>query len=63
MRELRDQNTQKALETRETFRNARQGNDPEAANHKSKRKLPKNLQHVESVIKKRVELDKEINRK
>ena len=63
MRELRNQNVQKAIETRETFKNARQGYDPELTQNKSKRKIPKNLQHVESVIKKRVELDKEINRK
>lgn len=63
MKELITQNTQRAIETREAFKNARQGYDPDASQMKSKRKLPKKLQNVESVIKKRIEVDREISRK
>jgi hypothetical protein len=56
MKELKVSNHQKALEKRAKYDHDRKENE-------KKRKIPKSLQGVESVIKKRVQIDKEINKR
>lgn len=64
MREINSSNKQKALESRERLTHARQTHNHENPNNtQGKRKIPKSLQHVGSVIKDRIEYDKEMNRR
>lgn len=62
MKEIRDQDRQRAIEHRNAVNHVRTAHD-QSYHELPRRKIPKNLQNVESVIKKRVQIDKEINRK
>lgn len=63
MKDIREHDRQAALEKREAINHARHAHEYDRNQNQSKRKIPKSLQNVESVIKKRVQIDKEMNRK
>lgn len=63
MRDIREHDKQAALEKREAINQARHAHEYDRNQTQSKRKIPKSLQNVESVIKKRVQIDREMNRR
>ena len=63
MKERRENDAKRANQTREAIYNAREAHNFSRTQHTNRRKIPKSLKHVESVIKKRVDLDREIGKK
>ena len=63
MKDMREDNRQRALQKRDTMNNARRDHNSNMDQTSGKRRIPKKLKDVESVIKRRVQIDKEINRK
>ena len=64
IKEHREHDARKAIEQRDAISGARQTHEfSRTQQQTNKRKIPKNLKHVESVIKKRVDLDREIGKK
>lgn len=61
MKELKDHDRQRALEKRDAFQNTRENQNYNIIQGEVKRKIPKKLKNVESVIKKRIQIDKEIH--
>ncbi|CAI2373848.1 unnamed protein product [Moneuplotes crassus] len=60
LKELHKNDRQRAIHNRETFKNTREINNPANKEKDMKKTIPKKFQNVESVIKKRIQIDKEI---